>query len=179
MTVFWLSSSGLSLTLENILNSRPANDKHFIGWLWGPLIERIQAVTTQFLQTKDELNEAQKKAALAGLARQVAHDIRSPLSALSLLTGRMGHVGSKEKSLLDEVVRRIQKISDDLLADSKKQLHQEMTSQELISEINSIVRQKNLRRQSSPLPLITVKSESSDAIVTAERDQLARIVHVN
>lgn len=52
---------------------------------------------------------------LAELATQVAHDIRSPLSALQSLLGRLNLLAPAERVLVESAVRRIQGIALDLL----------------------------------------------------------------
>lgn len=53
--------------------------------------------------------------AKAGLARQVAHDIRSPLSALMMLEKVANGMTTEQRELLTGTARRINKIAQDLL----------------------------------------------------------------
>ena len=50
------------------------------------------------------------------VAEQIAHDIRSPLSALSLTLDQRGQIGASERALLAAAARRIAEIADDLAA---------------------------------------------------------------
>jgi|GEM_PF-4615810 Signal transduction histidine kinase len=55
------------------------------------------------------------------IARKVAHDIRSPLSALNVLIAKHGDVSVDEKSIVKQVIARINQIADDLIRDSGSQ----------------------------------------------------------
>lgn len=59
-------------------------------------------------------SELEKQAAIASLAAQVAHDIRSPLAALGAAAGEL-KLASEKKALIDGAVGRMQGIADDLL----------------------------------------------------------------
>lgn len=49
------------------------------------------------------------------IANQVAHDIRSPLSALNMLTSQMSGLNEEHRFLVGKVSKRINEIADDLL----------------------------------------------------------------
>jgi signal transduction histidine kinase len=54
------------------------------------------------------------------LAEQLAHDIKSPLSAMSLTLGHLGEISAAERTLLANAARRIGEIADDLVAPSRE-----------------------------------------------------------
>lgn len=58
---------------------------------------------------------------IATISRQVAHDIRGPLMALTTLSQLSHEMGSDKKELLDLAVARIRGIAEDLLTKGKKQ----------------------------------------------------------
>lgn len=60
--------------------------------------------------------EAEKLKALNLMAKQVAHDIRSPLSALNAVAGISKNINLEEKDLLQNAAQRINEIAEDLLA---------------------------------------------------------------
>lgn len=66
---------------------------------------------------KDIRQEAQTK--MNRLAQQVAHDIRSPLSALNMFIGYDKNIPLEQKEIIQQVVLRINGIADDLLNESK------------------------------------------------------------
>jgi signal transduction histidine kinase len=55
------------------------------------------------------------------IAKQVAHDIRSPLSSLSIIANNIKSLSSRESELLNISVQRINEIAEDLLAQERKQ----------------------------------------------------------
>ncbi len=63
--------------------------------------------------------DLEKKSALTQLAKQVAHDIRSPLSVLNLVSHRINSLESEEKEMLTQVSARINAIANNLLDQSK------------------------------------------------------------
>ncbi|WP_295900302.1 sensor histidine kinase [uncultured Bdellovibrio sp.] len=58
---------------------------------------------------------------IATISRQVAHDIRGPLMALTTLSQLSHEMGSDKKELLDLAVARIRGIAEDLLTKGKKE----------------------------------------------------------
>lgn len=56
---------------------------------------------------------------MARVTRQVAHDIRGPLSALQVVAGLVHDLGEERARLLQSAVSRIQKISGELLLEGK------------------------------------------------------------
>lgn len=64
-------------------------------------------------------HEIGKKNAIANLAKQVAHDIRSPLSVLNLLCKKISSLDSEKQEMLMAVSGRINDIANDLLLRSK------------------------------------------------------------
>ncbi len=67
------------------------------------------------------LQDIEKKsiARINELSRQVAHDIRSPLSALNLLASKMKDTNREYSELIAVVVQNINNIADDLLRQSR------------------------------------------------------------
>ena len=57
--------------------------------------------------------------AMLNLSKQVAHDIRSPLAALSMVTGSLKDLPEEKRLLIRNAVQRINDISNDLLSKSK------------------------------------------------------------
>ncbi|WP_374080445.1 sensor histidine kinase [Bdellovibrio bacteriovorus] len=62
---------------------------------------------------------------IATISRQVAHDIRGPLMALTTLSQLSHEMGSDKKELLDLAVLRIRGIAEDLLTKGKKKKTEE------------------------------------------------------
>ncbi len=75
-----------------------------------------------------EQQEIEKKVALAELASQVVHDIRTPVASLNIILNAMQNIDEEERDLIGRSIRRISEIADDLLK-KRKQLKEEVESQ--------------------------------------------------
>jgi signal transduction histidine kinase len=94
------------------------------------------------------------------IARQVAHDIRSPLSTLNSIAAAMNNSDNEKSELIRQVVAKITSIAEDLLLQSK-----EITSRKIVT---SDVRQSCLVNHSI-YTLVTEKSlEFEDKSVIAQ-----------
>ncbi|MFN3454299.1 MAG: sensor histidine kinase [Pseudobdellovibrio sp.] len=65
--------------------------------------------------------EATRNQTLLTVAQQVAHDIRSPLSALSMIIGTLSDVSEEKRLIIRTATQRINDIANDLLLKSKTQ----------------------------------------------------------
>lgn len=84
--------------------------------------------------------ETQKQYAL--LARQVAHDIRSPIAALSLIHNNSKDLSTEDNQLLNGVINRVKEISNNLL--SKTRLESTAPLTPLSQEFKQLKDEKNL-----------------------------------
>lgn len=146
MGIFWISSVGLEQTITKILNDQlMVKSGMLTSIFWNPLIGNIKLNAKKFLNTKNELNEAQKSIELANLARQVAHDIRSPLSALKIVVAKDGLQSEESNKLIRMSLARMEKIADDLL---KKYRFREgnalFAKESMYSICNEIVAEKRI-----------------------------------
>ena len=80
--------------------------------------------------------EKQLAETVAGLARQVSHDIRSPLSALELVSSNLSEVLPEKRIIIRNSVNRIRDIANTLL---KKGTHSSLTSESMDSAQNSLL----------------------------------------
>ncbi len=67
----------------------------------------------------DELARVSGEMSRAEIAKQVAHDIRSPLSALNIIIGSIGEVPEARRIIIRNAVNRINDIANELLQKSK------------------------------------------------------------
>lgn len=84
------------------------------------LLQNIPASLRGHKGSLENLMNAVKDASTINMSKQVAHDIRSPLSALKLITHDLTQIPEERKALLKAALQRIQDISNNLLIDSKK-----------------------------------------------------------
>lgn len=87
---------------------------------------KLMVIIVIFLREKNRMNrEAKLRAAHAKmieqsfLAKKVAHDIRSPLSALQLIVNTLHADNREQKQIITDVVTRINGIAEDLLMSDK------------------------------------------------------------
>jgi signal transduction histidine kinase len=76
------------------------------------LYKKLSSLISDYVVRKSE-------ATYATVARQVAHDIRSPLTAIKVLAERCDELGDENRALLRAASKRITGIADDLLTKSK------------------------------------------------------------
>lgn len=108
--------------------------------------------------------EGRKQRALGQLAQQVAHDIRSPLSALAAATDGLAEVPEQNRLLIRGAVSRIQDIANELIAKRKEMdLKSDVPSVQLLSSlIETIISEKRMqRRQRIDIHIETKLDESS------------------
>lgn len=80
-------------------------------------IYEVFNVTLSRLKTRQRLEAVdERERALLALASQVAHDIRSPLSALSLVSDGFSNLPEERRVLIRSAITRIQDIANNLLS---------------------------------------------------------------
>ncbi|MCB0361554.1 MAG: HAMP domain-containing histidine kinase, partial [Bdellovibrionales bacterium] len=120
------------------------------------------------------------------VAAQVAHDIRSPLSALNMVTSILTEVPSEKRQLLRQATQRINDISQDLLEQSKQEVSQGKAYQAtqvprskvmLADLLDAIVSEKRAQfADKSDLQLSIDLSRGYDLFSEIEPSELARTV---
>lgn len=71
------------------------------------------------IKRHEELSQKEHALVIGQIAKQTAHDIRSPLSALRIVVGKSQGIPEDHRSIFEQVVKRIDDISNDLLSLSK------------------------------------------------------------
>ncbi len=108
--------------------------------------------------------------ALGSMAKQVAHDIRAPVSALRIAV-RGANLSVDQKSLIELAGERINSIADDLLSESRT-ASSAFVSFEATSIIRSVVSEKQVLNPSSNIE-VKIDQEFS---VKGHRQVFARII---
>lgn len=108
--------------------------------------------------------ESQSK--LSRLSKQVAHDIRSPLSALNLVISSFKDIPEEKRLIIRNAVQRINDIANDLLQKSKK------TEVTILDGVNKCENLANLKNNTVSLkPTVLLLPTVIDSIVSEKRTQ--------
>lgn len=83
------------------------------------LKKNLNEMLNRFDETAKENSELQKLVAAGELARQVAHDIRSPLSALNMVSATLFEISEDKRLLIRNATHRINDIANNLLQKSR------------------------------------------------------------
>lgn len=84
-----------------------------------PLINALNSTHKELEVVKSKLADEVEIETKINIAKQVAHDIRSPLTALDMIIEHLDEVQEDKKNLIKKSHDRIKKIADDLLSYSK------------------------------------------------------------
>lgn len=76
---------------------------------------RFDAMVAQLEIGRAQAAAAEREKALVEVARQVAHDVRSPLAALESLVKDLSKIPESQRSIMRSAVGRVRDIADDLL----------------------------------------------------------------
>lgn len=152
--------------------------------IWKPMLTRLRALknSSDELQKRDESNRTQQF--LIQLSKQVAHDIRSPLSTLNIIMHNETGMNIERQQLVKSSLERINSIANDLL-DRDKAVTNNFQSQQVPqlknTRLNSIVEsmlneKKILYSKMTNVSFEYDKSDSADAIVGDVSSELGRIL---
>lgn len=121
--------------LDNLLNRSSIIDvdtNHIFFHEFKNIFLKVLKLTDSLVIKQKEQAEKNQKILLGVVAKQVAHDIRSPLSVLNMITSSLEEVSEEKKELIKSSIQRINDIANDLLRRGK----QTETSNQSSSEIN-------------------------------------------
>lgn len=149
-----------------------------ILWFAWLQLSRI-TILNPYLQ---QLVESEKREALTALASKVAHDIRSPLSAMNLFVNSLDDISEDKRQLITKASRRINEIANDLLANHRLSnqatedapTHPNRELSELVSEIGE--EKQVLYRHRRDLSLLVDLTRARSKHETAHGPDLARII---
>ncbi|EKD49968.1 MAG: hypothetical protein ACD_62C00692G0001, partial [uncultured bacterium] len=100
----------------NVLEGGTTTKKYYRAMIkeYGVVTRKLfdASIRIQKLIAKEQ--EATKLQAISNTARQVAHDIRSPLAALSMVSSGLKELPEEERILIRTAVQRIEDIANDL-----------------------------------------------------------------
>lgn len=104
------------------------------------------------------------------IAKQVAHDIRSPISALNMVVAASGGLAEDKKQLIKHAADRINSIANDLLEQSKVQSTNKISLSYLV---NMVAAEKRVQFGEG-----SIKTEIPDKalIIVGDKNELARVL---
>ena len=136
------------------------------------------------LGRRTELARVRGDLQVAELARQVAHDIKSPLAALQALEGELGGLSPEHRQLAEGAIERIRSIARGLLEKTPISLsdpvahpegHLEVT--QLAGLLSAIAAEKKLQLQATPgISLVVDWSAIDTLLVTVDTSQFQRVL---
>jgi signal transduction histidine kinase len=132
-TLNQLSNSFKEINSSNVDFDSVQNRELSFQKLFGNLESKNDPITNSFMELlrnyskilnehDRQNNEIAISKHISQLAAQVAHDIRSPLSALNLLEQDLGNVSPERRQLAKSAIQRINDIANELLASRVKPL---------------------------------------------------------
>lgn len=134
----------------------------------------------RFLQ--EQAREFGRAQAAEQIATQLAHDIRSPLSALNLLSSTLSDISEDKRSMLMQVSKRINDIANSLLQDrantaSKPNgLGSAYEQVELRSIVSAIVKEKNIELVEKSSIQIQFQNDKSDRYARVDATEFGRVL---
>lgn len=140
------------------------------------VFQQLQSYQSNLIATEKLRLQSEKEQALVSLSQQVAHDLRTPLSSLSLLLSPL-KIEDERKSLLDQSMKRISEICDELLNTRKSALaineNLNFAITQVVNELRNVHSDKKIKLsfsdnvESLPLPDLNLKSVLSNLINNA------------
>lgn len=147
-----------------------------------PIVDALRSLKNRlyaFQQKEMEMLIAKKT---SDIAKQVSHDIRSPLAALNMVIGDLDQVAEDKRILIRNSVNRINDIANTLLTKSKNTDNEpaqdeQMTTELIPSLIDSIVSEKRVQyRDKSGVTIETDLRNSYGAFALVNAADLKRVI---
>lgn len=115
-------------------------DKYILSSIAILILAQIFLLRTIFIYQKQrENNLLEKNNFVLSLSKQVAHDIRSPLSALNMVTSSLQGLESEQKELIKSSIQRINDIANDLLKKGKSSPNKNSDPYANINEVETVL----------------------------------------
>lgn len=165
-------------SIEGKLIDRVTDDDPFLD-LYQIVEQRLSdRVSIEQLQAENRLSKS-----VADLAAQVAHDIRSPLSAINLVIKTMDQVSGDQKLLMKSAVDRINAIANDLLSRERVNFLPHTNSTATTSKptdleqiVRDIYREKAISAETPNVKLKLDVPSDIAAFCNIDSDGMARVI---
>jgi signal transduction histidine kinase len=144
------------------------------------IIREFSALREDILASQKLRDENVKIAAFHQIAKQVAHDVRSPLSALNLIVNSLGsELPEQKRVVLRTAAQRISDIANDLLQKNRPAIAgaSSPTAQMLVSVVDAIVTEKRIQlRTRLDIEIVANLSKGYGLFTAIEARDLARAI---
>ncbi len=131
----------------------------------------------QMKARRERLIALEKQKATSDLARQVAHDIRSPISALRMFVQRKAEsLPQSELTLIKQVSERILTIADDLLEKSRSYHIPHSTIGEIVKHTKQAIDEKNISEPDYIFELEIKNTIDETTPVSIDKDEWCRMI---
>lgn len=108
----------------------------------------LEAIAKKMADLSSQNAQLETEKQVGKIARRVAHDIRSPLSALNMLVSSVNEVGNEQKEIIEQVAKRINLIANNLLESTQHKVQRRSplrkVSLNLASTLAEIIREKQI-----------------------------------
>lgn len=101
--------------------------------------KNIESLKEQISSSEKDLANSTRIRQINLIATQVAHDIRSPLSALNMITSSLQGLESEQKELIKSSIQRINDIANDLLKKGKSSPVENSDPSASINEVETVL----------------------------------------
>lgn len=148
-------------------------------------IVEVEAVHNAFRQIQSQIKSLQKTGAQSKSLQQVAHDIRSPLTALSIGLKTLREVPPATRNLLETAFARVESIANDILSSERREFlktnpktHMSQASiLQVNNSINQLIEEKKIEYQGKTINWIQdFALEDSHQVINVELSGLLRCV---
>ncbi len=150
-----LKQYGAELNFQ--LSSDKSSDE--IGQIKG----MFEELRLRWHQSIEQVRQAEADIAVARISAQVAHDIRSPLTALNMIQDRLPGISVEQRDLLRSAIKRISDISDNLRDTEAKD---KTESVDLIPLIQRAIAEKQIEWEQKRRSKITFRLLGAEKNVT-------------
>ena len=148
------------------------------------LAEQFRSLASRLKNIEMKRIESERLSAIGSLASQVAHDIRSPLSALKMILAGSHELPEERRLVVRNAINRINDIANDLLQQRRKLNEKESGGQGkeletvmLVSLLDMVVTEKRIRyRESIEVEILGDFNDGYGAFVNVNAKELSRAI---
>lgn len=123
-------------------------------------IEKIKLLQLSEIESHKLKAQFEKEREIVEISQKVAHDLRSPMSVISLVFDTI-KVDEERSTLISSAICRMNEICDELLAERKKHISSQIM---LISAVNEIANESKIRFKDRDLRLSFISNAESVVI---------------